>query len=129
MEQIHKHVIGVPPLQGNKFYNCSPCVYGKFRNKSISKHKLLLHKNSEVHIDHKTDNVSTVGQHLRNLMQIKTLQSSNHNNTIKLNNNTKETKYYFFKNVTCNGNTGIPTVCKSYYIAQKQTSIYKIDQT
>lgn len=61
----------------------------------MSKHKLLLHKNSEVHIDHKTDKVSTVGQHLRNLMQIKTLQSSNHNNTIILNNNAKETKHYF----------------------------------
>ena len=38
-EIFHNHVIGVPHLRANIFFNCSSCMYGKFRNNTISKHK------------------------------------------------------------------------------------------
>ena len=39
MENAHKHVIGVPKLQGNSFYKCPSCMAGKLcTKKSNSKH-------------------------------------------------------------------------------------------
>ena len=73
IEQIHKHVIGIPLLRGNKFYNCSSCMYGKFCNKPISKNKSTSTQKSDMHTTTTTtttttqqqqQNFAAVGQHL-----------------------------------------------------------------
>ena len=66
IEQIHKHVIGVPPFRGNKFYNCSSCMYGKFRHKPISKHKYMSTQKSEMPTTTtiSQENIAAVGQYL-----------------------------------------------------------------
>ena len=37
MQEIHKHVTGVPTTQANKFYRCGTCLHSKFRKNPIGK--------------------------------------------------------------------------------------------
>jgi deoxyuridine 5'-triphosphate nucleotidohydrolase len=57
MQEVHKHVTGVPKLKRNKFYSCSACISAKFRKQHIGKKRTLV----KVPTDTKP---CEVGQHL-----------------------------------------------------------------
>ena len=39
MQEVHKHVTGVPDTKPNKFYQCGTCLHSKFRKNPIGKQK------------------------------------------------------------------------------------------